>query len=72
MQNVLVDDKRIWVDLYVPSVYSCVFGTNNPIRYSSQSVARLNNSWSNNPTVGPRGGRGGKRPARRFRRSGGS
>jgi len=43
MQNVLVDDRRIWVDF-------------------SQSVARLNNSWSNNPTVGPRGSRGGKGP----------
>jgi len=43
MQNVLVDDRRIWVDF-------------------SQSVARLNNSWSNNPTVGPRTGRGGKGP----------
>jgi len=41
MQNVLVDDRRIWVDF-------------------SQSVARLNNVWSNNPTVGARGGRGGK------------
>ena len=28
MQNVLVDDRRIWVDLYV--FYSCVFGTNKP------------------------------------------
>ena len=33
-----------------------------PICYSSQSVARLNNFWSNNPTVGPRGSRGGKGP----------
>ncbi|ETW84210.1 hypothetical protein HETIRDRAFT_313566 [Heterobasidion irregulare TC 32-1] len=41
MQNVLVDDRRIWVDF-------------------SQSVARLNTSWSNNPTMGQRGGRGGR------------
>ncbi|KAI9574820.1 cyclophilin-like domain-containing protein [Boletus coccyginus] len=41
MQNVLVDDRRIWVDF-------------------SQSVARLNTSWSNNPQLGPRRkGRGG-------------
>ncbi|KAI0758075.1 cyclophilin-like domain-containing protein [Fomes fomentarius] len=39
MQNVLVDDRRIWVDF-------------------SQSVARLNTQWSNNVTLGPRGGRG--------------
>ncbi|EIN11050.1 cyclophilin-like protein [Punctularia strigosozonata HHB-11173 SS5] len=41
MQNVLVDDRRIWVDF-------------------SQSVARLNNTWSNNPKMGSRmgGGRG--------------
>ncbi|KAF7968017.1 hypothetical protein HWV62_11691 [Athelia sp. TMB] len=44
MQNVLVDDRRIWVDF-------------------SQSVAKLNNSWSNNPAMGPKGGRGkGARP----------
>jgi len=36
MQNVLVDDRRIWVDF-------------------SQSVARLNTSWSNNPKMGMRG-----------------
>ncbi|EGO02287.1 hypothetical protein SERLA73DRAFT_104684 [Serpula lacrymans var. lacrymans S7.3] len=35
MQNVLVDDRRIWVDF-------------------SQSVARLNTSWSNDPKIGPR------------------
>jgi len=40
MQNVLVDDRRIWVDF-------------------SQSVARMNTSWSNNPQRAPRGGRGG-------------
>ncbi|KAF9226749.1 cyclophilin-like protein [Gyrodon lividus] len=34
MQNVLVDDRRIWVDF-------------------SQSVSRLNGSWSNNPKMGP-------------------
>ncbi|KAI0787236.1 cyclophilin-like domain-containing protein [Irpex lacteus] len=39
MQNVLVDDRRIWVDF-------------------SQSVARLNNKWSNDVHMGPR--RGGK------------
>ncbi|KAF8506211.1 cyclophilin-like domain-containing protein [Gautieria morchelliformis] len=32
MQNVLIDDRRIWVDF-------------------SQSVARLNTHWSNNPTM---------------------
>ncbi|CAL1700075.1 unnamed protein product [Somion occarium] len=41
MQNVLVDDRRIWVDF-------------------SQSVARLNNTWSNEPKMGPRMTRGGK------------
>ncbi|KAI0797182.1 cyclophilin-like domain-containing protein [Abortiporus biennis] len=35
MQNVLVDDRRIWVDF-------------------SQSVARINGGWSNNPKMGPR------------------
>jgi len=40
MQNVLVDDRRIWVDF-------------------SQSVARLNTHWSNNPTLPPKRGRGG-------------
>ncbi|KAH7916238.1 cyclophilin-like domain-containing protein [Hygrophoropsis aurantiaca] len=35
MQNVLVDDRRIWVDF-------------------SQSVARLNTSWSNEPKMGVR------------------
>ncbi|KZS94429.1 cyclophilin-like protein [Sistotremastrum niveocremeum HHB9708] len=39
MQNVLIDDRRIWVDF-------------------SQSVARLNNSWSNNPIMGSRGKKG--------------
>ncbi|KAH9927069.1 cyclophilin-like protein [Epithele typhae] len=41
MQNVLVDDRRIWVDF-------------------SQSVARMNTSWSNDIKTGPsaRGGRG--------------
>ncbi|KAI0940191.1 Peptidyl-prolyl cis-trans isomerase cyp6 [Taiwanofungus camphoratus] len=39
MQNVLVDDRRIWVDF-------------------SQSVARLNTTWSNNPKIGPRPARG--------------
>jgi len=38
MQNVLVDDRRIWVDF-------------------SQSVARLNKNWSNNPTRDSQGGR---------------
>ncbi|KAJ7746674.1 cyclophilin-like domain-containing protein [Mycena metata] len=41
MQNVLVDDRRIWVDF-------------------SQSVARINDSWSNDVKRGPRlGGKGG-------------
>ncbi|KZT50299.1 cyclophilin-like protein [Calocera cornea HHB12733] len=40
MQNVLVDDRRIWVDF-------------------SQSVARMNNSWSNDPRRPPGGARGG-------------
>ncbi|KAJ7490028.1 cyclophilin-like domain-containing protein [Mycena galericulata] len=41
MQNVLVDDRRIWVDF-------------------SQSVARMNDSWSNDVKRGPR--LGGKAP----------
>ncbi|RPD66796.1 cyclophilin-like protein [Lentinus tigrinus ALCF2SS1-7] len=45
MQNVLVDDRRIWVDF-------------------SQSVARLNTHWSNNPKMGPPAGRGGRGRAR--------
>ncbi|KAI0311739.1 cyclophilin-like domain-containing protein [Amylostereum chailletii] len=51
MQNVLVDDRRIWVDF-------------------SQSVARLNTSWSNNPTTGPKMGRGGGRGGRGGSRGG--
>ncbi|KAG7097448.1 hypothetical protein E1B28_004793 [Marasmius oreades] len=39
MQNVLIDDKRIWVDF-------------------SQSVARLNNSWSNDIKKAPKYSRG--------------
>lgn len=39
MQNVLVDDRRIWVDF-------------------SQSVAKSNNVWSNNPKRGMGGGGG--------------
>ncbi|EPT00766.1 hypothetical protein FOMPIDRAFT_1121636 [Fomitopsis schrenkii] len=39
MQNVLIDERRIWVDF-------------------SQSVARLNGGWSNNPKTGPRPVRG--------------
>ncbi|KAI5117873.1 hypothetical protein M0805_006575 [Coniferiporia weirii] len=39
MQNVLIDDRRIWVDF-------------------SQSVARINNQWSNDIKTGPRLGRG--------------
>ncbi|KAH9854960.1 cyclophilin-like protein [Lenzites betulinus] len=39
MQNVLVDDRRIWVDF-------------------SQSVARLNNQWSNDVKMGPKRGAG--------------
>lgn len=61
MQNVLVDDRRIWVDLYVRSCFALPIITNG--FHSSQSVAKLNNSWSNNPTVGgARGSRGGKAP----------
>ncbi|KAH9972999.1 cyclophilin-like domain-containing protein [Lactifluus volemus] len=41
MQNVLVDDRRIWVDF-------------------SQSVARLNRSWSNNPIREDHANRRGK------------
>ncbi|KAI0265083.1 cyclophilin-like domain-containing protein [Gloeopeniophorella convolvens] len=41
MQNVLVDDRRIWVDF-------------------SQSVARLNTSWSNNPVRGNQGSHRGR------------
>ncbi|KAG1906901.1 cyclophilin-like domain-containing protein [Suillus fuscotomentosus] len=58
MQNVLVDDRRIWVDF-------------------SQSVARLNTTWSNNPKVGlhskERGGFGGREDleeTRRYRAAG--
>ena len=54
MQNVLIDDRRIWVDLLV--FFRCN-GTGNEadaIPYSSQSVARLNSSWSNDPKMGPR------------------
>ncbi|KAI0727270.1 cyclophilin-like protein [Fomitopsis betulina] len=39
MQNVLIDERRIWVDF-------------------SQSVARLNGGWSNDPKVGSRPVRG--------------
>lgn len=56
MQNVLIDDRRIWVDF-------------------SQSVARLNSSWSNDPKMGPRrardnggfGGRDDLEETRRYR-----
>ncbi|KAH9927271.1 cyclophilin-like domain-containing protein [Fomitopsis serialis] len=41
MQNVLIDERRIWVDF-------------------SQSVARLNGGWSNDPQLGPRPVRGGR------------
>jgi len=41
MQNVLVDDRRIWVDF-------------------SQSVARLNTNWSNNPVLGDSRRKGGR------------
>ncbi|KIJ57175.1 hypothetical protein M422DRAFT_198586 [Sphaerobolus stellatus SS14] len=43
MQNVLIDDRRIWVDF-------------------SQSVARLNNQWSNDPRTG-RGKKGRDPPS---------
>src|ERR1700722_8091557 len=49
MQNVLIDDRRIWVDLCVVEISFSIFYilTNRPI--SSQSVARMNTTWSNNP-----------------------
>lgn len=54
MQNVLIDDRRIWVDF-------------------SQSVARLNTTWSNNPKMGLRrqrdnGGYGGREDLEATRR----
>jgi len=61
MQNVLVDDRRIWVDF-------------------SQSVARMNTSWSNDIKRGPKtdrrgtegyGGRGDLEETRRYRAAGG-
>lgn len=62
MQNVLVDDRRIWVDLYVIWRSRITLFWHIPlifhIFHSSQSVARFNNSWSNNPTLGPRMGKG--------------
>ncbi|KZP00319.1 cyclophilin-like protein [Calocera viscosa TUFC12733] len=57
MQNVLVDDRRIWVDLWVYSAV-CVYAHSDSIS-SSQSVARMNNSWSNDPRRPPGMGRGG-------------
>lgn len=58
MQNVLVDDRRIWVDLCVLLLFSFISHTH--ASKSSQSVARLNNTWSNEPKMGPRMTRGGK------------
>ncbi|KAF9780010.1 cyclophilin-like domain-containing protein [Thelephora terrestris] len=55
MQNVLVDDRRIWVDF-------------------SQSVARLNTSWSNDVKLPSQRGFGGNQdlePTRRYRAGGG-
>ncbi|KIO12526.1 hypothetical protein M404DRAFT_19323 [Pisolithus tinctorius Marx 270] len=54
MQNVLIDDRRIWVDF-------------------SQSVARLNTTWSNDPKMGLRrqrdnGGYGGREDLEETRR----
>ncbi|EIW76174.1 cyclophilin-like protein [Coniophora puteana RWD-64-598 SS2] len=57
MQNVLIDDRRIWVDF-------------------SQSVARFNTSWSNNPKIGKRrdagsfAGRDDLEATRRYRAEG--
>ena len=61
MQNVLIDERRIWVDLWVSRrtpPYDAV-GLMY-ISHSSQSVARLNGGWSNNPKLGPRPARGGR------------
>jgi len=52
MQNVLIDDRRIWVDF-------------------SQSVARINTHWSNNPRVSRArntGGFGGREDLEKTRR----
>ena len=57
MQNVLVDDRRIWVDLYVQFLIQASLQSLTLLG-SSQSVARLNKGWSNNPI---REGRGGRR-----------
>jgi peptidyl-prolyl cis-trans isomerase-like 4 len=57
MQNVLVDDRRIWVDLYVnilPKHASLSLWINEICFDSSQSVARSNTVWSNNPKMGSR------------------
>ena len=52
MQNVLVDDRRIWVDLYVTLFYFMLVMLTS-IR-SSQSVAKTNTSWSNHITRAPK------------------
>ncbi len=49
MQNVLVDDRRIWVDLYVLQFFFQAYMLIRCLSASSQSVARLNNKWSNDP-----------------------
>ena len=49
MQNVLIDDRRIWVDLWVQSNMPLLATDLSSL--SSQSVARLNTHWSNNPTM---------------------
>jgi peptidyl-prolyl cis-trans isomerase-like 4 len=59
MQNVLIDDRRIWVDLYVICCFFEGVGYTLTI-CSSQSVARLNTSWSNHPKMGPKVARGGR------------
>lgn len=75
MQNVLIDDRRIWVDLLV---FFWCNGTDyeaDTVLHSSQSVARLNSSWSNDPKMGPRrardnggfGGRDDLEETRRYR-----
>lgn len=57
MQNVLVDDRRIWVDLCV-SWLALFLIVGNDSMYSSQSVAKTNQVWSNDIKRGPRIGKG--------------
>ena len=39
MQNVLVDDRRIWVDLYVPSLDSEYRDTDNPFNRTAHNLS---------------------------------